>query len=236
MSQLYFRQLLAGRDFARDDAVARSMVNFLYVIGDRDSGEALLVDPAYGPAEVIDLLAQDDMTVVGALATHYHPDHVGGEMSGHSIAGITSMLAVVDVPIHVHREEVPWIVRRTGVSETALVAHDSSDVVTVGDIEVTMIHTPGHTPGSTCFLVDGRLLSGDTLFLEGCGRTDLPGGDPAAMYDTLVHRLAPLSDDTVLYPGHLYSAEPSAALGEVRRDNYVLAPATSEQWLRMFAS
>lgn len=233
--QLYFRQWLAGRDFAKGDPVARSMVNLVYAVGDRSTGEALLIDPAYAPSELVALLAADDMTAVGALATHYHPDHVGGEMMGDHIQGITALLDEIDVPIHVQRDEVAWVVRRTGVDETALVAHDSADVVSVGAIDVTLIHTPGHTPGSQCFLVDGRLISGDTLFLEGCGRTDLPGGDPEEMYRTLSQRLSQLSDDTILFPGHLYAPEPSAPLGEVRQYNYVLAPTSSEQWLAMFA-
>jgi len=97
-----------------------------------------------------------------------------------------------------------------------------------------MLHTPGHTPGSQCFLVDGRLVAGDTLFLQGCGRTDLPGSDPSAMYDSLVNRLAKLPDDTVVYPGHLYSAEPSASLGETKRRNRVLAPQSAAEWLALF--
>jgi glyoxylase-like metal-dependent hydrolase (beta-lactamase superfamily II) len=82
--------------------------------------------------------------------------------------------------------------------------------------------------------VAGRLVSGDTLFLEGCGRTDLPGGDPEAMYESLTKRLARFGDDTVLYPGHLYAPEPSATLGETRRSNYVLRPVGPQQWLAMF--
>ena len=95
--------------------------------------------------------------------------------------------------------------------------------------------TPGHTPGSQCFLVDGRyLVSGDTLFLEGCGRTDLPGGDPTALYESLTQRLAKVPDDAVLFPGHLYSAEPSATMGETRKWNYVFKPRSAEAWLAMF--
>ena len=103
-----------------------------------------------------------------------------------------------------------------------------------GAVDVTLIHTPGHTPGSQCFFVDGRLVSGDTLFLDGCGRTDLPGGDPAALYDSLTQRLAQVPDDAVLYPGHLYSPAPNAPLGEVRQHNYVFRPRTREQWMMMF--
>jgi glyoxylase-like metal-dependent hydrolase (beta-lactamase superfamily II) len=233
--RFYFRQWLAGRDFAVGDKLAKSMVNFVYAVGDRESGEAVLIDPAYAPSELIEMLGADEMRLVGALATHYHPDHVGGEMAGHEISGISELLGVVDVPIHVNREEVPWVTRRTGVGVDALVAHESQDVVRVGDVEITLIHTPGHTPGSQCFLVDGRLISGDTLFLEGCGRTDLPGSDPAEMYRSLSERLARISDNTILFPGHLYSADASAPLSEVREFNYALAPVSEQQWLAMFA-
>lgn len=235
MSNLYFRQLLAGRDFAVGNQLARQMVNFVYVIGDRDTNEALLVDPAYAPGELVDLVSADGLTVTGVLATHYHPDHVGGEMMGHQISGISELLNQIDVPVHVQKEEVPWVQRRTGVGSDPLVAHDAGDVVTVGGVRVELLHTPGHTPGSQCFLVQGRLVSGDTLFLEGCGRTDLPGSDPEEMYRSLQERLLRVPDDTIVFPGHLYSPDPSASLAEVRKYNYALAPTTAEAWLAMFA-
>ena len=112
--------------------------------------------------------------------------------------------------------------------------HDSGDVVEVGEIAIELLHTPGHTPGSQCFLVQGRLVAGDTLFLDGCGRTDLPGSDPEAMYESLTTRLARVPDDVVLYPGHLYSTEPSATMGETRRRNVVFMPQSAAQWLAMF--
>ena len=232
--RLYFRQLLAGRDFAVDDQLARQMVNFVYLIGDRQTGEAVVVDPAYGVDELLDLLAADGMRCVGALATHYHPDHVGGDMMGWRVEGIARLLETADVPVHVQADEAPWVERSTGVGPSALVTHGGGDVVTVGEVPVTLLHTPGHTPGSQCFLVDGRLVAGDTLFLDGCGRTDLPGGDPAALYESLTTRLARVPDDTVLYPGHLYSAEPSATMGETRAHNFVFRLGSPEQWMAMF--
>jgi glyoxylase-like metal-dependent hydrolase (beta-lactamase superfamily II) len=232
--RLYFRQLLAGRDFARDDRVARQMVNFVYAIGDRQTGEAVVVDPAWGPAELVDVVAADGMRLVGALATHYHMDHVGGTMMGHPVAGVRELLEVVGLKVHVHRHEAEFVKKSTGLSDSDLALHDSGSVVTVGEIPIELIHTPGHTPGSQCFLVDGCLVSGDTLFLEGCGRTDFPGADPEAMYDSLHTRLGRIPDDVVLYPGHWYAMDPSATMGETRRSNYVLQPRTKEQWLMMF--
>jgi glyoxylase-like metal-dependent hydrolase (beta-lactamase superfamily II) len=101
-------------------------------------------------------------------------------------------------------------------------------------VSIELVHTPGHTPGSQCFLVDGKLVAGDTLFLEGCGRTDLPGGDPEQMYFSLTQRLARVPDETVLYPGHLYAPEPSATMGETRARNYVFQPKTLEEWMGFF--
>jgi glyoxylase-like metal-dependent hydrolase (beta-lactamase superfamily II) len=231
--RLYFRQLLTGRDIARSDPVARQMLNFVYLVGDRQTGEAVAVDPAYAPDEVLDVLAADGMRLTGVLATHYHPDHVGGEMMGLSIVGIGRLLELADVPIHVHRDEAPFVTAVTGVTD-ALVGHDSGDTVMAGSVPIELVHTPGHTPGSQCFLVDGKLVAGDTLFLEGCGRTDLPGGDPEQMYLSLTQRLAKVPDDTVLYPGHLYSADPSATMGETRARNYVFQPQSLEDWMRYF--
>jgi len=230
-----FRQLLAGRDFATDDPVARQMVNFAYVIGDRERGEAVLVDPAYGIAELVETVEREGLRLTGALVTHWHPDHCGGDLMGYPIQGLAELLATRPVPIHAHRDEAEWIRRTTGISANDLTLHDSGDTVDVGDVDITLMHTPGHTPGSQCFVVDGRLVSGDTLFLEGCGRTDLPGADPDEMYFSLTQRLATVPDDTVLYPGHLYSPEPSAPLGDVRRRNYVFRLPNLDQWRTMLS-
>ncbi|MFC0081816.1 MBL fold metallo-hydrolase [Aciditerrimonas ferrireducens] len=232
--RLYFRQLLAGRDLAVGDPLATQMVNFVYLIGDRASGEALAVDPAYDPEGLLAVLAADGMRLVGVLATHYHPDHVGGDLMGHHVAGVAELLGLVDVPVHLQAEEVPWVQRVTGLGASELVGHRSGDRVRVGDVEVELVHTPGHTPGSQCFAVADRLVAGDTLFLDGCGRTDLPGGDPEALYESLTTRLARFDDGTVLYPGHRYSPASAATLGSVREHNVVFRVKDPAQWLAMF--
>ena len=230
--RLYFRQLLSGRDFARDDPLARQMVNFVYLVGDRETGEAVVIDPAYGVSELVDVLASDGLRLTGALVTHYHADHCGGDIMGYSIEGLRELLARDDgaVPVHVQRAEAEWVKRSTGLSDSDLTLHDGGDVVEVGGIPITLMHTPGHTPGSQCFVVADKLVAGDTLFLEGCGRTDLPGSDPDAMYESLTQRLARVPDSTVLYPGHLYSREPSATMGETREHNYVFRVRDLDHW------
>lgn len=232
--RLYFRQLLSGRDHAENNVLARQMVNFTYLIGDRETGEAVVVDPAYDIDTILDILEQDGMRLTGVLATHHHQDHVGGDMMGYEIVGVRELLERVSVPIHVQREEADSVRKITGISESDIRTHSSGDLVEVGAVGIELIHTPGHTPGSQCFFVDKKLVAGDTLFLDGCGRTDLPGGDPLAMYESLTQRLARIPDDVILFPGHLYSPEPSASMGETRKRNFVFAPRTPEQWLAMF--
>jgi glyoxylase-like metal-dependent hydrolase (beta-lactamase superfamily II) len=232
--RLYFRQLLSGRDFATSDMVAQQMANFSYLIGDRETGEAVVVDPAYDVASLLDVLAVDDMRLVGVLGTHYHADHIGGNMMGHQVNGVVELLERVEVPVHLQRPEVEFVTKTTGLGPDVLTGHDSGDTVTVGGVSIELIHTPGHTPGSQCFLVRGHLVSGDTLFLDGCGRTDLPGGDPEELYRSLNDRLAKVPDEATLFPGHLYSPQPSRSMGETRELNMVYRPKTIEQWMMMF--
>ena len=234
--QFYFRQLLSGRDLGEDNQLARQMVNFMYLIGDRKTGEAVVVDPAYDPQGLVDLVEADGMKLTGVLATHYHPDHVGGDMMGYSISGVADLLEITSIPIHVQSEEADLVRKVTGVSENDLVTHSSGDKVSVGSINIELIHTPGHTPGSQCFFVDNRLVAGDTLFLDGCGRTDLPGGNPREMYESLTQRLSKIPDTATLFPGHHYSLKPCQSMGDTRAHNYVFAPQTPEQWMAMFGS
>ncbi len=181
------------------------------------------------------MAAGDGISVVGALVTHHHADHVGGAMMGYRIEGLAELLTRQSVPVHAHKAEAALVAKVTGLQPDEVIAHDSGDRVTVGAVEVELLHTPGHTPGSQCFLVDGMLVAGDTLFLEGCGRTDLPGSDPEAMYESL-QRLAGLPDDTVVYPGHRYSVPSTATLAAVKEINMVFKPPTKQAWLTMFGS
>ena len=231
--RLYFRQLLSGRDFAKGDPVAEQMVNFVYLIGDRQTKECMVVDPAYAIADILEIVDQDEMKLTGVLATHYHPDHVGGSMMGMKIQGVADLLEKCQVPIHINKHETNWVARTTGLNENDLVQHEGGDKVSIGDVSITFVHTPGHTPGSQCFLVEQRLVAGDTLFLDGCGRTDLPGGNPGDLYTSL-QTLASLPAATIVCPGHQYSALPSANLGDVVSTNHVFRPNSQQQWLEWF--
>lgn len=229
--RLYLRQLLAGRDFAVGDPVARMMENFVYLVGDRDTGECLAVDPAWDVPGIVSAAAADGFRVAGALVTHWHPDHVGGPMMGHDVQGLPALLTHAPGPIWVHHDDVDLVCLVTGVSKGDLRPVRSGDKVTVGAIEVECLHTPGHTKGSQCFRCGQALISGDTLFAQGCGRTDLPGGDVEEMWRTLYERLLTLPRDLVLYPGHDYGHQPPSTLGQLATTNPVLRAPSREVFL-----
>jgi len=224
-SDLYFRQIPVG-----------DMANLVYLIGSRETRECVIVDPAWNVDGLLDQAESDGMTVTGALVTHYHQDHVGGSIFGMEIEGLPRLMERNPVPIHVNQHEGDGTIQVTGVSESDLVRHEGGDVLELGPVRIRFLHTPGHTPGSQCFLVEtpansGSLVSGDTLFLGGCGRVDLPGGDPTALYDSLHGTLGQLPDETLLYPGHLYAADAHSTMGEQKRSNPYLRVSRLEDFL-----
>jgi hydroxyacylglutathione hydrolase len=222
---LYFHQLAVGE-----------MANLAYLVGSREAGECLVVDPAWSVDALLDRAQADGMRVVGALVTHYHQDHVGGSIFGMEIEGLPRLMERSPMPVHVNAHEADGLRRVTGVSGSDLVRHEGGDVIELGGVRVRLLHTPGHTPGSQCFLVEpaggpGRLVSGDTLFLGSCGRVDLPGGDPEAMYRSLHDVLGRLPEETLLFPGHRYAPEPSSTIGEQKRRNPYLRATRLEDFL-----
>jgi glyoxylase-like metal-dependent hydrolase (beta-lactamase superfamily II) len=194
------------------------MQNFVYLIGDPAARECVVVDPAWEIDEIVRTAEAGDMRIVGALVTHTHQDHVGGSLESWGmpgrIPGVEELLTRVPAKVYVHKNEREFL---KGFGSD-LVKVDNHDTLAVGRLTITFLHTPGHTTGSQCFLVDGRLISGDTLFINSCGRTDLPGSDPSEMYYSLTQRLGALPDDTVLYPGHNYGGA-SSTIGEQKRGN-----------------
>src|SRR5262249_52732422 len=139
-------------------------------------------------------------------------------------SGITDLIAHIDARIHVNKHEADGLIKVTGVSESDLVRHDSGDVIELGDVAIELLHTPGHTPGSQCFLVRDQLVTGDTLFVDGCGRVDLPGGD-AAQLRTSLRKLAALPDHIVVCPGHDYARTPTNTIAQQKQSNWALIDA-----------
>ena len=196
------------------------MQNFIYLVGDPATREAAVVDPGWEVPAILAAAEQDGYRITRAFVTHHHFDHV---------RGLTELLQAVDVLVHVHRSDAPLL----DVEPGSLKPVAGSETIRVGGVPIQLIHTPGHTPGSQCLLVDGRLLSGDTLFIRACGRCDLPGGDPRALYDSLAKKLKVLDDATTLYPGHNYAETPTARLGEEKRLNPFLAAPSLDAFLRL---
>jgi glyoxylase-like metal-dependent hydrolase (beta-lactamase superfamily II) len=190
------------------------MQNYVYLIGDPEARQCVVVDPAWEIDTIVETAQRDDMTIAGVLVTHTHQDHVGGQLFGAEIPGVEDLLEKVKAKVYVHKAEREFL---KGFGSDLQKVEGGTEI-SVGRLTLTFIHTPGHTPGSQCFLVDGRLISGDTLFIGSCGRTDLPGGDPEQLYTSLTLRLGKLPDETILFPGHNYGGSFST-LGDEKRQN-----------------
>ena len=210
------------------------MQNFVYLVGDPVARECIVVDPAWEIDTIVDTAQAADMTITGALVTHTHQDHVGGSLESWGmpgrILGVEELLARVPAKVYVHKAEREFL---PGLGSD-LVRVDNHDTLEVGRLRLTFLHTPGHTPGSQCFLVDGRLISGDTLFIGSCGRTDLPGSDPSQMYYSLTQRLGALPEDTILFPGHNYGGA-SSTIGDEKRDNPFMRFAALGDFLKVMS-
>ncbi len=233
-SDLVILTLRSGVDHAAGDPDARGMENLAYVVGDRSTGEALVVDPSWDPAGIVAAASRAGLRVTGAIATHDHPDHVGGSLWGLPVRGLADLPR--PLPVHVHRADAERLARRTGLPASALVLHDHGDEFHLGAIPVRVLHTPGHTPGGACWLVDGRhLFTGDTLFVDGCGRVDLPGSEPDALFHALHDVLLPLPDAVVVHPGHDYGGA-ETTMGQLKRSNPYLSAPDLATWRALMGS
>ncbi len=207
------------------------MQNYVYLIGDPTTRQAAVVDPAWDIDEIVQAAQEDGYTITKALITHTHQDHTGGQLFGHHIPGVVELLNLLDIPVYVHKSETHIL---KNVPDSSKVATAANQVIDLGgEVRITLIHTPGHTPGSQCFLVDNRLVSGDTLFIGACGRVDLPTSSPEEMYDSLVNKLMRLDDHTILYPGHNYAPRPTSTIGEERRQNPYVQFTSLHEFLRL---
>ncbi len=195
------------------------MQNYVYLVGDRIKREVLVVDPAWQVDTILKAAARDGMAIKGALITHCHFDHVNG---------LDELLNATDGLAYVQKEEAPYL---KGIKSN-LKKVGGGDKIKVGDIDITFLHTPGHTPGSQCFLVENSLISGDTLFIGACGRCDLPGGNAEEMYESL-KRLSKLEEGTILYPGHNYADSPASTIGQERAANPYMQFENVRDFLRL---
>ena len=215
---LYLEQILVG-----------PMENFIYLIGSKRTREVALIDPAWDVEGLLNHIHARDLKLSCVLVTHYHPDHVGGGMGGHSIEGLAELLEKESVKTFVNKHEAEGLKKVTGLSDIDMNEVDSGDHLKIGDNDIEFLHTPGHTPGSQCFKVNNNLISGDTLFVQGCGRVDLPGSNSEDMFHSL-RKLSDLTDDTIIYPGHHYGPKESETLEKVKEINSYLRIEELELW------
>ncbi len=205
------------------------MGNCLYIVADPTTKKALIVDPAWDPLGLVEAARGDGWIVEGVLATHLHQDHVGGELFGQRIPGLAELLRVEDLPVWIHEIEAERMIAQTGIDGAAVSRFGADSVIGLGELQITCLHTPGHSPGSTAFHCGDHLIAGDTLFVQGCGRVDLPGSNPDDMFRSL-RRLAELPPATQIYPGHNYGPSPTSTIGDELQRNVYLRVATLEQW------
>lgn len=199
-----------------DQLLVGPLLNFTYLVADREGGSAAVIDPSYGLEPVFEAIDRRGVKVRYVMNTHGHADHVAGngevvQRTGAKVVAHRRAPAPPDVPV------------------------DEGAELVVGDLSVKVLYTPGHTKDSVLYRFAGHLATGDTLFVGECGRTDLPGGDPSEMYDSLVGRIARLEDELIVLPGHDYGPTPTSTIGREKQENYTLRPRSREEFLRFLA-
>lgn len=187
--------------------------NFTYLVAERPGGAGVVIDPSFGVSPVLEAIDQRSVKVRYILNTHRHPDHIAGNGDVQARTG-AKVVAHKAAPIGQD------------------ISVDEGSVVEAGSLRFHVLHTPGHTPDSVLYLFEGHVATGDTLFVGECGRTDLDGGDPSAMYDSLLGRVAKLDDALVVLPGHDYGVTPTSTIGREKQENYTLQPRTKAEFLR----
>jgi hydroxyacylglutathione hydrolase len=194
------------------------MANFTYIVADDDSGDAAIIDPSWDLDDVFHALKKNGWEARYVINTHTHFDHVLGN---DEVAEVTGAKIIQYENSKLHKD----------------IAVKDGDTIEVGSIKLKVMHTPGHSKDSMCLILDDQLIfTGDTLFVGNCGRTDLPGSDPAEMYNSLFDRLLGLDEKLVIYPGHNYGSTLTSTIGNEKKTNYVLQPRSKQEFLGFMAA
>ena len=192
------------------------MQNFAYLIGDK---EAAIVDPGWDIDKLLAAAKKHDLNINKILLTHSHYDHING---------VKQLFDATDATIFVHKEDESEI-EKLGIKKIKIIR--DNEIIEIGKIKVKVLHTPGHSPGSVCYLFDNKLITGDMLFVEAIGRVDLPGGDIEKMFNSL-QKLKELNDDIEVYPGHDYGSKPHSTIGYEKKNNPYMK-ASKEEFFRI---
>jgi hydroxyacylglutathione hydrolase len=190
--------------------------NFSYILGDEKTKSAAIVDPAWEVDNLLALCQGLGLNVTLVINTHSHHDHTEGN---ETVAKLTGAKVVAHEKSPVRKD----------------IAVKDGDTIDVGSMQINVLYTPGHCPDHICLLVDRKLLTGDTLFVGECGRTDLAGGNSGELYDSLTNKILALDDSIQVYPGHDYGKTPFSTIGYERRNNYTLKPRTKEEFIKFMA-
>ena len=209
------------------------MQNFVYLLADTVTREAALVDPAWNVPEMIRTLTKSNYKLTHIFLTHGHYDHING---------VEELIAQTDATVCAQKSEIEHFIPEGGgglvIPKSVLKKTSSASTVNIGSIQIDLLPTPGHTPGSQCLFVKSpdmtapAVITGDTLFMGACGRSDFPYSDPEQLYHSL-NRLKKLSDDTIIYPGHDYGSTPSNSVGQEKKTNAYLLANSLENFLEM---
>lgn len=188
--------------------------NFSYIVADEQTREAVVVDSSYNADELTKLIQTEHLQLKYIISTHGHSDHTAGNK-----------------PLLATFKEAQTVAHNQANPKSSIQVQDGTQLQ-IGKVTIQIIHTPGHTPDGICLLIDNqKLLTGDTLFVGECGRTDLAGGDPKQLYHSLHDKILKLSNDIEVYPGHNYGAKPSSTVGYERQTNYVLKPRSEAEFV-----
>ena len=195
------------------------MAVFAYLVGDTESGEALVIDPAADVDGLIAIARQNKVQIKWIVNTHGHVDHIGGNAEMKLKTGAAIIVHEDDAAMLVNTPEMMLRMFGAQPSPPADRTVRDGDLIEAGNLRLQVIHTPGHSPGSMVLHTPGYAFTGDTLFVEAVGRTDLPGGSGTVMFDSIQRRICPLPDETVILPGHHYGSAPTSTIGHEKRFN-----------------
>ena len=195
---------------------------FSYLIGDEESGEALVIDPAADADRLIAVADQHGVKITAIVNTHFHVDHTMGNAEMVRRTGARIIIHEAEQHALTHPDPATIALFRAELSPPADAVVNDKDRIAIGGIQLGVIHTPGHSPGSISLYLDSAVFTGDTLFVGDVGRTDLAGGSWEVLEASIRQRLFTLPNETVVFPGHNYGPSPSSTIQRERLTNAAL--------------